>query len=396
MDKNYNTYKADQLLDDDYFLMSEQHPTPEIRKFWKAQQKRFPELTHEIELARKVMSAFKKETTEVLSEEDVDILWNRIQKVNRQQDKRKTFSMIARWSVAACFAIVIAGGWLVVKHHTESDKFMSVVAALPQPDKTATDVQLILSEDKEIVIDTKKSHILYDKDGQIRVETEKSTEVMEDNDDVSYNQLVVPLGKSSSITFTDGTKIWVNAGTRVVYPAVFAQRQREIYVEGEAYLEVEPDKTRPFIVKTGGMQVRVLGTKFNVNAYADDVVKEVALVSGKVEVLTDKKEGVLLKPNQLLSYNNDQIKVKNVDATRYTSWKDGLYQYYHEYLNKVFKNLSRYYGREIICGEGVAALTCSGKLDLKNELSDVLDVLKRAAPIEVYETDEKIYINVKP
>ena len=396
MDKNYNTYKADQLLDDDYFLMSEQHPTPEIRKFWKAQQKRFPELTHEIELARKVMSAFKKETTEVLSEEDVDILWNRIQKVNRQQDKRKTFSMIARWSVAACFAIVIAGGWLVVKHHTESDKFMSVVAALPQPDKTATDVQLILSEDKEIVIDTKKSHILYDKDGQIRVETEKSTEVMEDNDDVSYNQLVVPLGKSSSITFTDGTKIWVNAGTRVVYPAVFAQRQREIYVEGEAYLEVEPDKTRPFIVKTGGMQVRVLGTKFNVNAYADDVVKEVALVSGKVEVLSDKKEGVLLKPNQLLSYNNDQIKVKNVDATRYTSWKDGLYQYYHEYLNKVFKNLSRYYGREIICGEGVAALTCSGKLDLKNELSDVLDVLKRAAPIEVYETDEKIYINVKP
>ena len=219
---------------------------------------------------------------------------------------------------------------------------------------------------------------------------------MEDNEDVSYNQLVVPLGKSSSITFTDGTKIWVNAGTRVVYPAAFAQRQREIYVEGEAYLEVAPDKTRPFIVKTDGMQVRVLGTKFNVNAYTDDVVKEVALVSGKVEVLTDKKEGVLLKPNQLLSYNNDQIKVKNVDATQYTLWKDGLYQYYHEYLNKVFKSLSRYYGREIICGEGVATLTCSGKLDLKNELSDVLDVLKRAAPIEVYETDEKIYINVKP
>ncbi|MFR2071237.1 MAG: FecR family protein [Bacteroides nordii] len=396
MDKNYNTYKADQLLDDDYFLMSEQHPTPETRKFWKAQQKRFPELAHEIELARKVMSAFKKETTEVLSEEDVDILWNRIQKVNRQQDKRKTFSMISRWSVAACFAIVIAGGWLVVKHHTESDKFMSVVAALPKPDKTATDVQLILSEDKEIVIDTKKSHIVYDKDGQIRVETEKSTEVMEDNEDVSYNQLVVPLGKSSSITFTDGTKIWVNAGTRVVYPAAFEQRQREIYVEGEAYLEVAPDETRPFIVKTDGMQVRVLGTKFNVNAYTDDVVKEVALVSGKVEVLTDKKEEVLLKPNQLLSYNNDQIKVKNVDATQYTLWKDGLYQYYHEYLNKVFKSLSRYYGREIICGEGVATLTCSGKLDLKNELSDVLDVLKRAAPIEVYETDEKIYINVKP
>ena len=88
--------------------------------------------------------------------------------------------------------------------------------------------------------------------------------------------------------------------------------------------------------------------------------------------------------------------MKNVDASRYILWKDGFYQYYHERLDNIFKNLSRYYGKEIVCGEGVSTLTCTGKLDLKNELSEVLEILKNAANIEIYETNEKVYISVKP
>lgn len=90
----------------------------------------------------------------------------------------------------------------------------------------------------------------------------------------------------------------------------FCKNQREIYVEGEVYLEVAPDKNRPFIVRTDNMQVRVLGTKFNVTAYNDDALKRVVLVSGKVEVRTNEKERVLLKPNQLFAYENNRIQVK--------------------------------------------------------------------------------------
>ena len=146
------------------------------------------------------------------------------------------------------------------------------------------------------------------------------------------------------------------------------------------------------VLQTG----RVLGTKFNVTAYNDDALKRVVLVSGKVEVRTNEKERVLLKPNQLFAYENNRIQVKNVDASRYILWKDGFYQYYHERLDNIFKNLSRYYGKEIVCGEGVSTLTCTGKLDLKNELSEVLEILKNAANIEIYETNEKVYISVKP
>lgn len=112
---------------------------------------------------------------------------------------------------------------MAIRYELNADKMMSAIISLPEPDKTVTDVQLILSNEKELVIGTKKSHILYDKDGQIRVKTEKSTEVMAKNVEISYNQLFVPLGKNSSITFADGTKVWVNAGTRLVYPTTFVK-----------------------------------------------------------------------------------------------------------------------------------------------------------------------------
>ena len=396
MDKDYSTYKINQLLDDDYFVMSERYPTPENIKFWNNQIKRFPQLSREIELARKTIAAFREESVKKLSEEEIDTLWDRIKQENQHYNKKKIFSIIQRWSIAACFAVIIVGGWMAIRYELNADKMMSAIISLPEPDKTVTDVQLILSNEKELVIGTKKSHILYDKDGQIRVKTEKSTEVMAKNVEISYNQLFVPLGKNSSITFADGTKVWVNAGTRLVYPTTFVKNQREIYVEGEVYLEVAPDKNRPFIVRTDNMQVRVLGTKFNVTAYNDDALKRVVLVSGKVEVRTNEKERVLLKPNQLFAYENNRIQVKNVDASRYILWKDGFYQYYHERLDNIFKNLSRYYGKEIVCGEGVSTLTCTGKLDLKNELSEALEILKNAANIEIYETNEKVYISVKP
>ena len=151
MDKDYSTYKINQLLDDDYFVMSERYPTPENIKFWNNQIKRFPQLSREIELARKTIAAFREESVKKLSEEEIDTLWDRIKQENQHYNKKKIFSIIQRWSIAACFAVI----------------------TLPEPDKTVTDVQLILSNEKELVIGTKKSHILYDKDGQIRVKTEK-------------------------------------------------------------------------------------------------------------------------------------------------------------------------------------------------------------------------------
>ena len=91
----------------------------------------------------------------------------------------------------------------------------------------------------------------------------------------------------SSLTFSDGTKIWVNSGSKVIYPVSFEKKKREIYVEGEVYLDVTHDTSWPFVVRTQQVDVKVLGTSFNVSAYKDDSNMQVTLVEGKVEVNTN-------------------------------------------------------------------------------------------------------------
>lgn len=395
MDKDYTNYKVDQLLNDDYFLMSERRPTPESDAFWVMQEKHAPQLTPEIDLARRAIKALKTPIGR-LSEKDMDLLWSRIIKENVHQDKKHKHTIIMRWAAAACIAVLFTGSWLFIQFVKVPEELTTSIEFVKSPDKCVSDIQLILSGEKEVIIDGNDSHVQYERDGQVHVNSEAVAKVSDESEQGEYNQLIVPFGKSSSITFSDGTKVWVNSGTRLVYPAVFMKERREIYVEGEIYLEVTHEENRPFIVKTDCMQVRVLGTRFNVNAYASDEAQEVVLVSGKVQVETQKKEKTILKPNQLLSYKGDKAQLRTINALEYISWKDGTYQYHQERLDKVFKQLSRYYGKEIDCGKGVENLTCTGKLDLKSNISIVLDVLEKTAAIEVIETNEKIYINVKP
>ena len=395
MDKDYSTYKINQLLDDDYFVMSERYPTPENIKFWNNQIKRFPQLSREIELARKTIAAFREESVKKLSEEEIDTLWDRIKQENQHYNKKKIFSIIQRWSIAACFAVIIVGGWMAIRYELNADKMMSAIISLPEPDKTVTDVQLILSNEKELVIGTKKSHILYDKDGQIRVKTEKSTEVMAKNVEISYNQLFVPLGKNSSITFADGTKVWVNAGTRLVYPTTFVKNQREIYVEGEVFLEVAENVDRPFYVRTQEFEVRVLGTSFGIRAYEDEMEQGVVLVSGKVNVKTKDRQETVLTPNDRYVLQNGKPVVKLVDVYEYISWKDGVLCFERSCIGDILTRLEKYYGVEIDYTSEVKGISCSGKLELKNDLKEVLESLTKTAPIRYESVDNKIKVMKK-
>ena len=117
-----------------------------------------------------------------------------------------------------------------------------------------------------------------------------------------FNQIIVPPGKRTNVVFADGTKICVNAGTRVVYPEVFLDDSREIYVEGEIYLEVFRDESRPFIVRTEKMNVRVLGTTFNISAYKNQTESSVVLVEGKVEVELINKQKIKVSPNEMVLF----------------------------------------------------------------------------------------------
>lgn len=206
------------------------------------------------------------------------------------------------------------------------------------------------------------------------------------------HQIIVPYGKHASVTFADGTRMQVNSGSKVVYSDGFDSNQREILVDGEVYLQVAKSKDCPFVVKTKNFQVKVLGTEFNVSAYQDDPSASVVLVNGSVEV-ESKKQKTILEPNQLAEIQTRGISVKNIDAYEYICWKDKILLLRDRPLNEVWKKLERYYNCSIFSSPETDSIRLSGKLDLQDNISDVMDILSTSADFS-YTLNEKNHVYV--
>lgn len=392
---NYITYKAEQLLNDAYFLESERNPTPESEAFWREAQTGSPALAEEITVARALLRHMRRPAP-LLGADEVARLWQRIDKANKRSERAVRLRYIAVAAAATVALLLVMGNKRIFRSHPQPD-ITAFAAKTDSPDASSSEVRLIISPQKVVAVKDKSARIRYDSDGQVQIDSRMA--VADSSlrpDEAFYNQLIVPVGRTSFIVFSDGTKAWVNSGSRLVYPSVFAGSKREIYVEGEVFLEVIPDKRTPFMVKTNRMQVQVLGTSFNVNAYKNEALQQVVLVKGRVEVKAGQKEARKLSPSEMLSFVGREVSVKTVDVNEYVTWKDGFYQYRHEKLSEVFKRLGRYYGKEIVYDEEVGRMTCSGKLDLRSSLPEVIANIQRAAPVLARETDNGLYFYVKP
>lgn len=400
MGKDYTKYKADELLNDDYFLLSELYPTEKDRKFWNQLQQADSVLAGEIESARLFLKDIKRiSNNPILLVDEEKELWKRIQITNALYDKHKKknrFLKIAV-SIAASLLIILTYGWHTLYNQKQVINYEAMISTIPQTDNPSENVQLVLSKEKKISIEGKDIQLEYTKEGNININSEKTITKKEERKDdkiQTFNQLIVPIGKRSSITFTDGSQIWVNAGSRVIYPAQFTVDSREIFIEGEIYLDIVHDTKRPFIVKTRKMEIRDLGTQFGVSAYDNEANSHVVLVEGKVEIETKGKRKSTLNPNQLFLYNNknNEKSVHQVNTQDYVAWKDGYYQFNHQKLDIVLEKLCKYYGIKIHWDEKIHELTCSGKLDLKENPEKVLNALQNAAPIKVEKIDDQIFI----
>lgn len=198
------------------------------------------------------------------------------------------------------------------------------------------------------------------------------------------------------MTFADGTKVWVNAGTRVIYPVEFEKDKREIYVDGEIYIEVARDENRPFYVRTKDMNVRVLGTKFNVTAYESEAIRSVVLAQGCVQVETARTPKAILAPNQMFSSADGKENISQVDVEQAISWINGLYCFQSADLGIVLQRLSTYYGVNVEFDPALSKIKCSGKIDLKDSFETVINGLTFVAPISyAYDEQYKTYRVVK-
>ena len=183
----------------------------------------------------------------------------------------------------------------------------------------------------------------------------RSIEKQTTNNKVEYNTILVPFMYTLDVILEDGTKVKLNANSKLKYPKKFTGSKREVFLSGEAYFDVVKGED-PFIVNTKDISVKVYGTKFNINTHKDDVV-ETILVSGSVGVkmLDSQKDEVKIEPNQMFIFNKKQniYDVKDINSKMYLSWMSGYISCHKSTLGSLLRELTNWYGTEFIVDDSV-------------------------------------------
>ena len=260
--------------------------------------------------------------------------------------------------------------------------------------------KVILHDKSEIEVETNESEIDYtSREGKLIID-EKPVEREIDKSALAYNTVIVPYGKKSKVILADNSEVWLNSGSKLIYPAKFGKKTREVFLEGEALFDISHNKEQSFRVITAGIEVKVLGTVFNVSAYMDDAVTSTVLESGSVEIsykstVLSRKSKLKIVPGTLAEYNvnSKSITQKQVDTQYYTSWHKGILIYQNEPLGNIVKKLSRYYNKTITLGnENLANETFSGKLDLKEDVKKVLGTIAFVASLKIESNNNELII----
>ncbi|MGE4586492.1 MAG: FecR family protein [Mangrovibacterium sp.] len=202
----------------------------------------------------------------------------------------------------------------------------------------------------------------------------------------AMHELICPPGQISELLLADGTRVWMNAGSHISFPAAFQPHQREIRLSGEAFFDVSPDAERPFLVHTPDITIKVLGTSFNVDAYSGSFHIKTTLVEGKVELQGKNGEKIAeMIPGQLADFNvnNRKLRISGVDTRFYSSWKEGKMTFFNEPLESIVLKLERWYNVQFVfSSEDIKAYRFSGTFLKYKPLEQILEIIKLSSPIE--------------
>lgn len=285
------------------------------------------------------------------------------------------------WKYAAVllFPILVVGSWKLM-HETEQVSIVASSVAPIQPGCSQAVLVLddgrkvflkeeeegVISEDKEITVTGEKDRLVYTSSEGKNV------------DEIRFNELEVPRGGEYKVRLADGTLVYLNSATRMKYPVKFDEKERKVYLSGEAYFEVAKDPERPFFVEMEGVEVRVYGTSFNVNTHQKGNIQTV-LVKGSigVKVLSSGMESVI-RPGQMAEFKqgNTKVDVKDVNVAVYTDWKDGIFRFENQRLEDILTVLSNWYDVDVFYQTvSVKELHFSGYMERYKDVSVILEAI---------------------
>ena len=264
---------------------------------------------------------------------------NQMLQVAPRREATRRWLVAGRYAAAAVILLSIAL-WAFYGNLTPSSPPSGVESIQPGSKKAI----LVLSSNEEVILSEELSETVVE--GKTRIKNSDHTLSYEstgrEETAEEENCLITPRGGEYSVILSDGTKVWLNADSKLTYPVRFLNDQRVVYLQGEAYFKVAHDSSKPFVVHSGEIQVRVLGTEFNIRNYQDDYIAT-TLVSGSV-LLKDARDNVChLRPGQQAVLRGDRLEVSDVESLLYTGWKDGFFIYQNRSLDEILKDLARWY-----------------------------------------------------
>lgn len=360
----FKLYSAeDFILDEDFRkVVREPYSSGRLKRIME----NLPEKQDEINIAIEVLNGLLVEKFQQHAKRKQET-WRNIVRTQ----KSRVLSIHLR--VAASLILMIGIGSAAL-YFSRAQKIDNVISTVELPSKNAS---LILADGKTISISSTQSTLKYSKDGA-GILVNDTSGIPQPVSGNGLNQMIVPYGKRSFIVLSEGSKVWLNSGSKLIFPPVFKGKTREIFLEGEALFDIAKNIEKPFFVKTGMFKMKVYGTKFNVQAYKQDNDYNVVLIEGKVSMNVNDShlKEVFLAPNQKASLTKGQelFEITNVENTEiYTAWVDGYLTFTNEEVGILLKRVSRYYNVQIDSEFSDSVAKIYGKLDLKDDLERVLD-----------------------
>lgn len=389
--QKYIDYTTDDFVMDQVFIDWVLRPNTESDRFWSGFLEKYPSKRNDIRDAAFIVKSLQAVEEEVPSER-LDIILENILDKRKKKNHKIGISLL---KYAAVFIIILGLVKVLYTWNTADQSF-----PISNLDKLEiTEGRLILSDGSEYGLSEAESRILQTEEGRVLLnnDTLQKTPPEKAGKDAGFNQVIIPFGKRTEITLADGTRIWLNSGSQLTYPSTFAKDSREVYLSGEAFFDVKEDKSKPFNVITKELKIRVLGTRFNVSAYSEDHFTQAVLVEGRINIgknsLLARTEN--MNPGEKMSFDRKKelFSREVVDVNQYTSWINGYLVFSNEPTTEVLKKLERFYNKTVLVEKSLEGYTFSGKLDLKEDITEVLDIIAFASGVKITVDHDTIKVN---
>lgn len=381
----------------------------EENQFWIRFQQNYPLKDNAIKQAAEVLKKIPFEGNlkgEIPSDEKIQLAYEETKRRLAAQEEIKSDRSIISlkriwWAAAAIIAVMVVGGYFFLDVRNSNTDLVNVPSNDIQPG--GNKAILTLSDGSQIVLDNAETGAISTQgnvtviklsDGELSYKEGVS---LNNKYEVTYNTITTPRGGQYQLILQDGTKVWLNAESSLRYPTAFNGESRRVEMTGEGYFEVFKNEKMPFYVSVDNMEVRVLGTHFNINSYSDEADIKTTLLEGKVEVTEKEGKAVVLKPGEqakLLKSQKKLITTNKVDIDEVMAWKNGLFLFNGADIKTILRNAARWYDAEIVY-TGEVNETFSGGLQRSEDVSQLLKILEATDKVRFIINKKQIMVQPK-